>query len=194
MGRKPTVNQNLPPRMRLRRRGEKIHYYYDLGGKPRKEQSLGSDYVLALKQYAEFEIDTRHPANAHVTFRWVAEKYLVAELHKKAPRTQKDNPVFVLRLETSSPQGHRHSIEPTSFDQVQQLRLQHTTGDTLSRSTCKCSPLFRGKDQLVTHTDGGIPRAGGDLLSGKTIANRHRNATGCCAPCSDRNCRISLQG
>lgn len=56
MGRKPTVNLNLPPRLRVKTMASgKRHYYYDLGGKPRKWVALGGDYILALKQYADYE-------------------------------------------------------------------------------------------------------------------------------------------
>ena len=51
MGRKATVNLNLPTGMRARKRKKKgeviIWYYYDTGGKPRKEIPLGNDYIIA---------------------------------------------------------------------------------------------------------------------------------------------------
>ena len=52
MGRRPTKIGAIP-RLRERKRGMKIHYYYDLGGKPRKELPLGSDYGAAIMKYAE---------------------------------------------------------------------------------------------------------------------------------------------
>ena len=55
MGRKPTVNLNLPPRMRMRKRWRKVYYYYDHGGKPRREEPLGSDFILAVKRWADIE-------------------------------------------------------------------------------------------------------------------------------------------
>lgn len=125
MGRKPTVNQNLPPRMRSRRqRSGKVYFYYDLGGKPRKEQPLGDDYVLALKKYAELEIDARPSVTAHITFRWVAEKYLVTELHKKAPRTQKDNLIELQWLYKffDDPPAPLDSIEPQHIAQYRDWR------------------------------------------------------------------------
>ena len=56
MGRRPTKIGAIP-RLRERKRGMKIHYYYDLGGKPRKELPLGSDYGAAIRKYAELERD-----------------------------------------------------------------------------------------------------------------------------------------
>ncbi len=91
MGRKPSVNLNLPKRVRARKRGDKIWYYYDTGGKPRKEIPLGNDYALALKKWAELEVnvETRHPSV--ITFRYVADRYIKEVIPGKAPRTQQDN-------------------------------------------------------------------------------------------------------
>lgn len=90
MGRKPYKNDNLPARMRARKRGQKIWYYYDTGGSPRKEIPLGDDYALAVKKWAELEIDTRPPDEANPTFRTAAERYLREILPRKALATQKD--------------------------------------------------------------------------------------------------------
>ena len=51
MGRHRSKYLNDPPR--LRRKGNA--YYYDHGGKPRRWESLGTDRVLALRQWAELE-------------------------------------------------------------------------------------------------------------------------------------------
>ena len=91
MGRKSTVNLNLPPRMRSRARGNKVFYYYDTGGKPRREIPLGSDYALAVGKWAEFQIDQPVPPNTLPTFRTAAERYVREVLPSKAPRTQADN-------------------------------------------------------------------------------------------------------
>lgn len=53
MARRPSVNLNLPTKMRARTRGEKTYYYYDKGGKPRVEIALGTDYILAIRKWAE---------------------------------------------------------------------------------------------------------------------------------------------
>ena len=75
MGRKPTVNLNLPQRMRLRVRNGKTYYFYDAGGKPRREIALGQDYVLAIQKWAEL-----HEAQptAVVTVGWLIGKYLAS--------------------------------------------------------------------------------------------------------------------
>jgi hypothetical protein len=45
MGRTPTKNLNLPPKMRARQKPGGIYYYYDTGKKPRKEIPLGKNYA-----------------------------------------------------------------------------------------------------------------------------------------------------
>lgn len=52
MGRKPSKHLNLPARMRARVRGGATYYFYDAGGKPRKEIPLGKDYLLAVQKWA----------------------------------------------------------------------------------------------------------------------------------------------
>ncbi len=75
MGRRPTKPGSIP-RLRERRRGDKIYYYYDLGGKPRKELSLGTDYGLAITEYVRLErARTADAKQAEtLTFRYVAQR------------------------------------------------------------------------------------------------------------------------
>lgn len=119
MGRKPTVNLNLPTRMRARARGNKIHYYYDVGGKPRREIPLGSDYSLAVKKWAELQIDQPVPVGASITFRTVAERYVREVLPGKAPRTQADNfkELGFLYQFFDNPPALIESIEPVHIRQ-----------------------------------------------------------------------------
>jgi len=93
MGRKPS-RPGAIPRLRERRKPSgKVYYYYDAGGKPRKEIPLGSDYGLAIMKYAELERDRTADARVQevVTFKYVADRYLVEVLPGKSPATQKDN-------------------------------------------------------------------------------------------------------
>lgn len=73
MGRKHSANLNLPPQMRARKRGDKVYYFYDTGGRPRREISLGSDYVMAVQKWSEL-----HVADAPVlpTVGYAIAKYL----------------------------------------------------------------------------------------------------------------------
>lgn len=72
MGRKSSVNKNLPSRMRARMRNGVTYYYYDQGGKPRKELALGTDFVLAVQQWAAM-----HEAapTEKLTVAWAIGKY-----------------------------------------------------------------------------------------------------------------------
>lgn len=91
MGRKPTANNNLPKRMRARKRGMKTWYYYDAGGKPRKEIPLGCDYAIAVKKWSEIEIDQKPIHQSIITFEYVAHRYIKEVIPTKAQATQVDN-------------------------------------------------------------------------------------------------------
>lgn len=53
MGSSPSISRHLPKQMRARmQKSGVIYYYFDAGGKPRKETPLGSDYVLAVQKWA----------------------------------------------------------------------------------------------------------------------------------------------
>lgn len=89
MGRKRTVHLNLPRHMKARVRASGTYFYYFDG---KRETALGSDYVAAVRKWAELEDGcARSAANPLITFRYVAEQYMVKVLPSKAPRTQKDN-------------------------------------------------------------------------------------------------------
>lgn len=91
MGRKPTINLNSPKGLRSRKRGTKIWYYFDTGGKPRKEIPLGNDYAMAVKKWAELQIDAKPHHQEIITFRYVAERYIKEVIPTKADNTQRDN-------------------------------------------------------------------------------------------------------
>jgi len=90
MGRKPTKPGAIPRFRARRQKSGKVHYYYDHGGKPRKETPLGSDYGLAIKKWAEIERANEIPPPAVVTFKYVGDAYLAEVVPEKAPRTQAD--------------------------------------------------------------------------------------------------------
>jgi integrase len=90
MGRRPT-RPDAVPHLRMRKKGRKLFYYYDHGGKPRHEEPLGSDYGLAIKRWAEIERAADVAPAAVITFRYVADRYRAIVIPTKAPRTQLDN-------------------------------------------------------------------------------------------------------
>lgn len=91
MGRKPTKNLNLPKGMRARKRWSTVFYYYDTGATPRKEIPLGNDFAIAVKRWAELQINATPRHQEIITFRYVAERYTRDVIPTKAPNTQRDN-------------------------------------------------------------------------------------------------------
>jgi hypothetical protein len=88
MGRKSYKHKNLPKNMRIRVRGAKIYYYYDAGGKPRKEITLGKNYIEAMKKLADLEGKNQSPL---INFVDVVERYKREIIPTKSQRTQSDN-------------------------------------------------------------------------------------------------------
>lgn len=116
MGRRPSKPGSIA-RLRERKKASgRIYYYYDAGGHPRKEIALGADYGLAIMKYAEFERDRTSSAlvASVITFRYVAEKYVVDVVPTKAPATQKDNKRELTNLMDffDDPPGPLESITP----------------------------------------------------------------------------------
>jgi site-specific recombinase XerC len=90
MGRKPTVNINLPPLMRARmQRSGKIFYYYDAGGKPRKEIPLGDDYILAVRKWSDLH-QSELSITDQPTLKDVWDKFVIERLYSLSAATQKD--------------------------------------------------------------------------------------------------------
>ena len=89
MGRKSTVNTNLPPNMRSRVKKGHTYYSYDLGGKPRKEIQLGKDYVLALQKWTELQKQPL-PKGIVITFKMACNKYREEVMPDMPAGTQKD--------------------------------------------------------------------------------------------------------
>lgn len=102
------------PRLRIRKRGSVAYYFYDHGGKPRKETALGKDYGLAIKRWAEIENASALPPPAVVLFRHVAESYLRDVIPTKAPRTQRDNIAELAKLRAffDDPPAPLDAIQP----------------------------------------------------------------------------------
>ncbi len=88
MGRKPSVNLHLPPHFRARKKSTGIYYYFDTGGKPRREIPLGSDYATALIKYAQLQQAPQ--GHASITLKMACERYVKEILPTKSAATQKD--------------------------------------------------------------------------------------------------------
>lgn len=120
MGRKPTVNLTLPPKMRARvKAGGKLWYYYDTGGKPRREIPLGCEYTAAVRKWAELEADKPEHPNQIITFKHAADRYLLEVLPTKAARTQRDNLTELNNLLKffNEPPAPLESIQPAHIRQ-----------------------------------------------------------------------------
>ncbi|HEX2652964.1 MAG TPA: tyrosine-type recombinase/integrase [Xanthobacteraceae bacterium] len=123
MGRKRSTNTNLPPGMQARRRGKVVYYYYDHGGKPRKEEPLGKDYVLAIRKWSEIH-QTHAPREAMATFKEASTIYTQDIIPTKAPRTQSDNlKELAFLLEFFDEGALLDEIEPVHIKQY--LRWRH---------------------------------------------------------------------
>lgn len=120
MGRKPSKNFNLPPHMRAREKARGIiWYYYDAGGKPRREIPLGTDYATAVRKWAEFEANQSDIPAKLITFRHVADRYIKEVIPTKATRTQSDNlkELDWLHKFFSDPPAPLESIKPEHIRQ-----------------------------------------------------------------------------
>lgn len=122
MGRKPTRNTNLPPGMRARHRGKVTYYYYDHGGKPRREESLGTDFVLAVRRWSEIEQATI-PQVLVATLRDAFVAYIRDVLPRKALSSQKANLVQIgLLKEFFGDDAPLDQIEPVHVKQYMYWR------------------------------------------------------------------------
>lgn len=122
MSKKQTRNRNLPVNMRRRvQRSGRVYYYYDAGGKPRKEIPLGPDYVAAVQKWAELEAD-QSVISPNITFKDAALRYCKEILPTKSPRTRADNikELDILYEFFDNPPACLDDIEP------QHIRLYRT--------------------------------------------------------------------
>ena len=122
MGRRPTRNKNLPPNMRARHRGKKTYYYYDHGGKPRREESLGTDFIAAVKRWSEIE-QAEIPRAVSPTVRDLFEAYTRDVIPLKAPKTQQENLDQIPLLKEFFGDGFLlDDMEPTHIKQYKHWR------------------------------------------------------------------------
>lgn len=129
MGRKPTVQLNLPNRMRARRqKSGTIYYYYDLGGTPRKEKPLGSDYVLAVQQWAELNMS---PAPIRPTVGYAIIRYLSSATYAAlSSGTQADYKFAIDKIQAAFGDAPLDDVEPAHLN----LYLQKRGAESIHRA------------------------------------------------------------
>lgn len=130
MGRRPSKPGAIPHFRARKQKSGVVHYYYDHGGKPRREEPLGSDYGLAVKRWAEIERESTPPAAAVLTFRYVLERYMIEVAALKAPRTLLDNQHESAKLLEffDDPPGPFEAIQPVNVRQYMTWRTRSGKG------------------------------------------------------------------
>lgn len=129
MGRRTSKNSNLPRGMRAReQRSGRIYYYYDTGGKLRKEIPLGSNYVEAVRKWAELEVLPQSSVSKAVTFRYACEVYQKKYLVENAPKTREEK---LRQMETllaffDNPPAPLDEIKPIHIKQFMSWRIERT--------------------------------------------------------------------
>lgn len=129
MGRKPSKNSNLPRGVRAReQRSGVIYYYYDAGGTPRREIPLGSNYVEAVRKWAELEALPPSTVSKVVTFRYACEVYQKKYMIENAPKTREEK---LRQIETllaffDNPPAPLEEIKPLHIKQFLSWRVQRT--------------------------------------------------------------------
>ncbi|SDV48676.1 Site-specific recombinase XerD [Chitinasiproducens palmae] len=111
--------------MRARHRGATTYYFFDLGGRPRKEVSLGTDFVAAVRKWSELE-QAKIPRAAVVTFDYAATRYMKEVLPTKRSRTQADNlkELPYLRQFFGDPPAPLDEIRPVHVRQYLSWRIE----------------------------------------------------------------------
>jgi len=129
MGRKSTKYSNLPKGMRARvQRSGAVYYYYEQGGTKRKEISLGSNYVEAVRKWAELEMAAPVDVTGIITFRYACEmyqrKYLIENSLKT--RTEKLRQFETLYKFFDNPPAPLAEIKPIHIKQFLAWRVKLT--------------------------------------------------------------------
>jgi len=135
MGRKPTVNLNMPPLMHPRKqRSGKVYYYMFTKDKPRKEIPLGDDYILALQKYAALNVVAAPTVN--VLFGDVILKYQSDELPKLAKNT--------IRIQKSDIKHVQAYFKDAPLDQIKPMHIRQFLEKHKEKATTanRCKRLF----------------------------------------------------
>lgn len=135
MGRKPTVNLTLPPGMRKRVRGDKTYYFYDTGGRPRKEIALGTDFICALRKYADHHQVADTPTR-QILFGDVIKKYRSDALPKLSANT--------IRIQQSDIKHVEKYFATAPLDEVKPMHIARFLEKHKDKPTTanRCKRLF----------------------------------------------------
>jgi len=186
MGRKPTKNLNLPAGMRVRRRRYGTYYFLDAGvvnGK-RKEIALGTDYIEAIRKWADLTAGDTDVSNA-MTFRVAAERYQREVLPTKARATQEVNIrelAWLLKFFDDPPVA-MDEIQPVHVRQYMDWRVQETIKIKLAANAARAAT---GKPTLPVAKDEGSVRANREKALFSHIWNfaRSKGITSAANPCA----------
>lgn len=139
MGRKRSVNLNLPDRMRARVKNGTTYYTYDLGGKPRKEKPLGTDYVLAVQEWSK--IHEAQPT-ARMTVGWLIGKYRASpQFDEVSSGTQADYGYALDKLLVKFADAPLDEVRPSHVTLYMDLRAKESKHRAL-REKAVLSMLF----------------------------------------------------
>ncbi len=130
MGRKPTKAGAIPVFRVRRQKSGVVHYYYDHGGKPRKETPLGRDYGVAIRRWAELE-HAQIPSVNVLTFRHVADRYHAEVIPAKAFNTQRMQLLFMNALLKffDDPPAPFEAIKPVNIRQYLDWRTSRVSAN-----------------------------------------------------------------
>lgn len=130
------------PNLRARtQKSGKVYYYFDAGGKPRKEIPLGSDYVTAVRKWAELKLEA--DAAEHVTsFLELADRYEREVIPKLAASTQITYRADLkhLRKFFGEPPAPLNAIWPKHIEALLETHAKHPT--TANRLRRQFSAMF----------------------------------------------------
>lgn len=132
MGRR-SKNPGSIPHLRPRKRGKTVYYFFDHGGKPRRETPLGKSYPEAVRKWAEL-MATEAQVPEIVTFKDAATRYAQLVIPKKRASTAKVNLAELAKLEEffCNPPAPLAKIRPLHVRQYMDWRTNHGTVATVS--------------------------------------------------------------
>lgn len=135
MGRQPSTNKSLPPHMRKRVRANgRIYYFFDTGAKPRKEIPLGTDFITALRKYAELNIAAGPVKNT--VFGDVIRRYQEEELPKLAKNTIRTQRSDIKHLHAYFKDAPLDQVRPMH---IRQFIIKHSDKPTTAN---RCKRIF----------------------------------------------------